>query len=128
MRQSPAKFTEKQREFWNAINDYIRENEGFTVSESHTVNIIFQCRPDSDLPEWLKAKGYKPNSAGTTERLMPVTELVREHGSTRKIIRQHIQPTEVSVYQFELPFCWNRIVRLIAPSHSGHLIGEIHCQ
>jgi hypothetical protein len=104
MRDKPRAFDEKQREFWGALNDYIRENEGFTVSEPHTPLIRFECRPESDLPELLRAKGYDVNSAGTGERLLPVVELVREHGGTRKVIRQHIEPQAVAVYEFKLPF------------------------
>jgi hypothetical protein len=28
----------------------------------------------------------------------------REHGGTRKVIRQHIEPQAVAVYEFKLPF------------------------
>ena len=104
IQRKPRAFDEKQREFWGALNDYIRENEGFIVSEPHTVNIRFECRPDCDLPELLKAKGYDLTSAGVNERLMPVVELVREHGSIRKVVRQHIEPQAMAVYEFKLPF------------------------
>jgi hypothetical protein len=104
MPPTKATFTEQQREFWNGLNSFIRENEGFTVSEPHTASIRFECRPESDLPDILRAKGYGVNSAGTNERLMPVTELIREHGSIRKVARDHITPEIVSVFEFRLPF------------------------
>jgi hypothetical protein len=100
----PRPFSEAQREFWGALNDYIRENEGFTVSEPHTALIRFECLPESHLPELLKSKGYIVCSAGANSRLMPVVESVREHGSTREVVRQHVVPTPVAVYEFKLPF------------------------
>jgi hypothetical protein len=103
MRPKPKGFSEREREFWGALNDYIRENEGFSVSEPHAPFIRFECRPESDLPDLLRAKGYSVNSAGTNERLMPVTELVREHGSIRKVVRQHVAPTTVAAFEFGLP-------------------------
>jgi len=40
--------------------------------------------------------------AGTAERLLPVTETITENGTIRKVTRQHVVPTTVSVFQFAL--------------------------
>jgi chaperone required for assembly of F1-ATPase len=104
MRPKPKAFSERQREFWNQLRDWVHQNEGWIVSEPHTPLIRFECRAESELPQLLRAKGYDLNSAGTNERLMPVTELVREHGCIRRVARDHIAPQMVSVFEFKLPF------------------------
>jgi hypothetical protein len=104
MRPKSKALDEQQREFWGALNNYIRENEGFTVSEPHTPLIRFECRAGSDLPQLLRAKGYDVNSAGTNERLMPTSNIVKQYGGVTAITAQNIVPTIVEVYIFRLPF------------------------
>jgi hypothetical protein len=40
---------------------------------------------------------------GTNERLMPVTETLKEHGKNTTMTRQHVAPIVVSVFEFRLP-------------------------
>jgi hypothetical protein len=41
---------------------------------------------------------------GTHERLMPITETLKEHGRTNTIQRQQVGVGVCGVWQFELPF------------------------
>ncbi len=47
--------------------------------------------------------GHKVRSIGTHERLMPITETLKEHGRTNTITRQQVGVGVVNVFQFDLP-------------------------
>jgi hypothetical protein len=40
---------------------------------------------------------------GTHERLMPITETLKEHRLNTTVTRQHVAPIVVSVFEFRLP-------------------------
>jgi hypothetical protein len=48
--------------------------------------------------------GYDVIQVGEAERLMPITEVLTEQGTTTKITRQHVGPATVAIYEFKLPF------------------------
>jgi hypothetical protein len=70
----------------------------------NTNPIIFEVRRGSPLPELLAECGYDVIQVGEAERLMPITEVLTEQGTTTKITRQHVGPAAVAIYQFKLPF------------------------
>jgi len=70
----------------------------------NTNPIIFEVRRGSPLPELLAECGYDVIQVGEAERLMPITEVLTEQGTTTKITRQHVGPATVAIYEFKLPF------------------------
>jgi len=57
---------------------------------------------NSDLID-LILPSLKVRSIGTHERLMPITETLKEHGRTNTITRQQVGVGVVNVFQFDLP-------------------------
>jgi hypothetical protein len=105
MRPKPkAPLNERQRELWSALNDFIRENDGVVVSQPGVSVIRFECRRESGVPELLRGLGYEVVSAGTSECLMPITEVLTEQATNTKVTRQHVGPVEVAIFEFKLPF------------------------
>ena len=82
----------------------IAKNSGAITSMPNTNPIIFEVRRGSPLPELLAECGYDVIQVGEAERLMPITEVLTEQGSTTKITRQHVGPATVAIYEFKLPF------------------------
>jgi hypothetical protein len=82
----------------------IAKNSGAVTSMPNTNPIIFEVRRGSPLPELLAECGYDVIQVGEAERLMPITEVLTEQGSTTKITRQHVGPATVAIYEFKLPF------------------------
>jgi hypothetical protein len=41
--------------------------------------------------------------AGTSERLLPIIEIMSEHGRTETIAREQVGPATVATYEFKLP-------------------------
>jgi hypothetical protein len=70
--------------------------------------MTIQARQDSDLPERLKGLGYDLAHTGTSERLMPETKMVTQHGTKAKVARQHMAVTPVETFTFDLPFAAGR--------------------
>jgi hypothetical protein len=56
---------------------------------------------DSQLPELLRQAGHQVRSIGTHERLLPITEILKEHGGNNTITRQQVGV--VAMFQFDLP-------------------------
>jgi hypothetical protein len=82
----------------------IAKNSGAVTSMPNTNPIIFEVRRGSPLPELLAECGYDVIQVGEAERLMPITEVLTEQGTTTKITRQHVGPATVAIYEFKLPF------------------------
>jgi hypothetical protein len=82
----------------------IAKNSGAITSMPNTNPIIFEVRRGSPLPELLAECGYDVIQVGEAERLMPITEVLTEQGTTTKITRQHVGPATVAIYEFKLPF------------------------
>jgi hypothetical protein len=99
----PPALARERRRLWQKLNDYISDNDGWTISQPDLATIRFECRADSSLPDLLQSAGHDVVSAGTNERLLPVTETITEHGTARKVARQHVAPIVVSVFEFRLP-------------------------
>jgi hypothetical protein len=95
--------SQKQRELWERLNKYIMANGGWIVSQPDISPIRFECPLDSDLPETLRQAGHQVVEYGTHERLMPITETLKEHGLNTTVTRQHVAPIVVSVFEFRLP-------------------------
>jgi hypothetical protein len=102
-RSKPQALSRKQREFWQRLNEYIREGGGWTVSQPDTSPLRFECEQGSDLPDLLRQAGHDARFLGTHERLMPQSEVVTEHASRKKVTRQHVAPGIAGVYQLDLP-------------------------
>jgi hypothetical protein len=107
MRPEPIKpkksFTIQQRKWWERLNTYIRNNDGWTTSEPGTSLIRFETRVDSSLPELLRSAGHDVRDAGVAERLMPITETLKQHGGNITVTREHIAPQQVLIFEFRLP-------------------------
>jgi len=100
--KKPVGFSKLEREYWAKLNDFIRENSGWATSQPDVPKMTFECEISSELPELLRRRGFDVLPAGTAERLLPTSETVTENGTTRKVIRQHVVPTTVSVFEFAL--------------------------
>ena len=82
----------------------IAKNSGAVTSMPNTNPISFEVRRGSPLPELLAECGYDVIQVGEAERLMPITEVLTEQGTTTKITRQYVGPATVAIYEFKLPF------------------------
>jgi hypothetical protein len=100
----PSPLSVAQRKLWQRLNDYIRQEGGWTVSEPNVSPIRFECPTDSSLPELLREAGHDVRDAGTSERLMPTSNIVKQHGGITTVTVQNIVPTMVEVFEFKLPF------------------------
>jgi hypothetical protein len=103
-RSKPKAFSEAERKFWDRLRDYIHQSGGWITSEPHTDPIRFECLPASSLPELLRGRGYDVVGAGSGERLLPSTQVIRQAGNVTALTVQNVVPTVVEVYQFQLPF------------------------
>jgi hypothetical protein len=100
----PRIFSERERILWESLSWYIERHEGIITSLIDTSPIMFQCRMDNPmLAERLESMGYTVRPGGTTERLMPHTEMVTRAGSSAPVPVQHVAPVAVMVYSFALP-------------------------
>ena len=93
----------KRKALWNALNHFILHNGGWIVSTEGAANVRFETLSDSGLVQALIDAGYDPVSAGTAEKLLPVSIEIRELGTANKIKRDQLQPTQVEVWTFKLP-------------------------
>jgi hypothetical protein len=75
------------------------------VSRPDISPISFECPMASAaaLLTQLRNAGYEIVNTGTAERLMRVTEMVTLPGTSSKVARQHITPTMVEAFPFDLP-------------------------
>jgi hypothetical protein len=101
-------FSERQRQqrLWQALNEYISDNEGFVTSSPNEVNFIrFEIVPALSriLPELLRSRGYDLRDAGVAERLLPVVETLKQLGGNTTVTREHIAPQQVLIFEFRLP-------------------------
>ena len=99
-----ATLNEQQRKLWQRLNLYITDNDGWITSPPGICHIRFECRPESTLPESLRQAGHDVRDAGTVERLLPTTEMLKENGTNTTITREHVVPARVAIYEFKLPF------------------------
>lgn len=98
----PQPITKAQRDLWFELNTIIRECGAWTVTQPDVFPIRFECPMDSQAPVYLAEFG-SVRHIGTHERLMPVTETLKEHGRNTTVTRQHVAPIVVSVFEFRLP-------------------------
>jgi hypothetical protein len=57
---------------WEAIELFVSEMGGWVVSRLHSFPMRVECRPDSEIPKQLAARGYKLANSGSTQRFLPV--------------------------------------------------------
>jgi len=57
----------------------------------------------SELPALLRQAGHRVIDYGKHERLMPVVEVMKEHGRAKAIKREQVGVGIVGVWQFDLP-------------------------
>jgi hypothetical protein len=55
-----AKITEKQRDLWDALNQYVTERGAMIVSVKHANPVRLEVPLDSELPAKLRELGYDP--------------------------------------------------------------------
>lgn len=65
--------------------------------------VRFECLPGSGLPQTLRDMGLEVQSLGTGERLLPVAEIMRQHGRTERTTREQVAPATVEEYGLNLP-------------------------
>jgi hypothetical protein len=98
---------EKRKRLWQALVEYISDNDGFITSSPNEVNFIrFEIVPALSrvLPEWLRSRGYDVRDAGIGERLLPITETISENETNTKVTRQHMAPQQVAIFEFRIFF------------------------
>ncbi|SDK14400.1 MULTISPECIES: hypothetical protein [Bradyrhizobium] len=95
--------SQRQRELWGRLNKCIMANGGWIVSQADVSPIRFEAPLNSELPELLRQAGHWVIDNGTHERLMPITETLKEHGRNNTIKRQQVGVGIVNVWQFDLP-------------------------
>jgi hypothetical protein len=61
-----------------------------------------ECRQDSDLPALLKDRGWIVTSGGTNEVFLPVSAEMKLNGTNTTVARDHLVPTEVSLWTLDL--------------------------
>jgi hypothetical protein len=101
-KQSPLSVA--QRKLWQRLNDYIRQEGGWTVSEPNVSPIRFECPLDSQLPSLLIEAGHRVISYGRHERLTPVSETRKQSGGNTVVTTQQVGFGVAGVWQFDLPF------------------------
>jgi hypothetical protein len=101
MSWKPKAISREQRNLWRKLNEYIRQEGGWTVSQPDCSPIRFESALDSELPELLRQAGHRVIDYGRHERLLP-TVVTETRGST-KISRQQVGVGIVGVWQFDLP-------------------------
>jgi hypothetical protein len=108
---------DEAKEKFAAINAYITERGGWLVSLPGDPAVRMECRPDSALPNDLRALGYDVREIGLGERILPhqiIERFVRRadgglspltEGSTATVVetRSHAGITRVKRYGFDLP-------------------------
>jgi hypothetical protein len=95
--------SERQQQLWGALHAYIRNNGGWITSPPDAAPIRLECLLASDLPELLTNLGYKLRSQGTTEKFLPFSEELYEHGRHKRIARDQVKQVTVAIYEFDLP-------------------------
>ncbi|MGB9020507.1 MAG: hypothetical protein WCC77_23120 [Pseudolabrys sp.] len=63
--------SEKQRQLWQALYEYITQQGGWVVSIPFLKNLRIEVSPGSSLPAKLLEFGYTVRDAGTGTRLSP---------------------------------------------------------
>jgi hypothetical protein len=91
------------------LNEFIRQAGGWIVSQPDVSPIRFEAPMNSELPALLKQAGHNVRSIGTHKRLMPITEIVAEHGRSNKVTREQVGVGVAAVWQLELPSVDNRL-------------------
>src|SRR5260221_4645945 len=99
MPPKPHGFDAKQRKFWDFLNIYISDNEGFVTSMPDCTPITFECPMNSILPQLIRSMGFDVNDAGQAERLMPVFE-TRKINANTSVTTQQMDPMTLAVYTF----------------------------
>ena len=101
------KITERHRQVWQALHGFIRNRGGFVVSPVDASPIRFEVGPSSKLPDELRQMGYPLLEVGTTQKIMPFTETLTEHGKPKseKVTRDHVGLVNVTAYEFPMPLC-----------------------
>lgn len=98
----PPPLTKAQRDLWFELNTTIRECGAWTITQPDVFPIRFECPMDSQAPLYLAEFG-NVRQLGTHERLMPITETLKEHGRNDTITRQQVGVGVCGVWQFDLP-------------------------
>jgi hypothetical protein len=99
----PPATSRQQRVIWQKLNDYIRQDGGWTVSQPDVSPIRFECQMDSELPNQLREAGHTVRSLGTHERLVPLTETRKLNDTNTTVTTQQVGVGTVGVWQFDLP-------------------------
>lgn len=98
-----APLSERQRVLWDGMHAFTRNHGGSITSAPYASPIRLECSPTSGLPEKLRGYGYKLAEVGSAARMLPVSKAVAEFNSVKKVRRDSVEPTMVSIYEFDLP-------------------------
>lgn len=93
---------EKIRQLWGGCHAIIRNGGGVVVSVPDANPVRFEVPAGSDLPDDLRRCGFNVVNVGTTEKFMPVPELVPMRGTTQKATRDQMEMTTVDIFSFDL--------------------------
>jgi hypothetical protein len=88
------------RKLWERIDADISKHGGWVTSVAYMFPVRFECAPDLALPKYLRGQGYLVSSAGTAERFLPQTELVKINAMT-SVKRQHLAPGTVEIWELQ---------------------------
>ena len=69
MSLKPKAISREQRNLWRKLNEYIRQEGGWTVSQPDSSPIRFEAALNSELPELLRQAGHRVIDYGRHERL-----------------------------------------------------------
>jgi hypothetical protein len=83
--------------YWECAVFQVEDGGGWVTSVAHTWPMRFECQPGSALPESLRAAGYSVANAGTTERLLPFTQII----NGQKV--QQLAPSPIDIFELRLP-------------------------
>jgi hypothetical protein len=66
---SNARVSERRKELWHGINNFVSERNGAIVSPMYVSPLRIEVEPDSKLPERLRELGYDPIFCEQTTRI-----------------------------------------------------------
>jgi len=92
----------KQRDLWDRLSKFIRQEGGWIVGQQHFSPIRFEAPLDSELSVLLQRAGHRVKFIGTHERLMSVVETMKNTVATIPFRVSRLR-RRGRVWQLELP-------------------------
>jgi hypothetical protein len=92
----------RRKTLWDELNRLCLNNDAWVTSPNHAWPLTVETL-NYDLPEALAEHGWLIQDAGSAERLLPVSEVIKQPGNVTSLTNQSLVPMTLKVFKIRLP-------------------------